>query len=117
MAEEEWSLLASAGSLVRSFFSDMLGGDTCSWVSVVGHHASNFAVTKSKWSIFQFCCQLIKSFVNLRVMISYQKPLTFANKIKKGKKTTMPSCGSDLKMITKRKLHYINQGRLKKAQP
>lgn len=48
-------------------------------------------------------------------MISYQKPLTSANNIKKGMKTTMQSCGSDLKMITEEKISLHKRGQAKKG--
>lgn len=41
------TLFAGAGSGHGGFLQIRLGGDTCSWVPVVGHHASNFALTKA----------------------------------------------------------------------
>lgn len=50
-----------------------------------------------------------------RWMISYQQALTPANKIEKGKQTTVQSCGSDLKMITEENISLRKAGQAKKS--
>lgn len=63
------------------------------------------------WVLLSISEELCKS----RWVISYQKALTSANKIEKGKKTTMQSCGGDLKMITEEKISLRKPGQAKKS--